>query len=72
MCAPYILGIWQSSLIDACNFVNQHAMADQVIELLPDSAMKHGYWIMLRLTGDQLQAWKESQNSFTPKLSFVP
>jgi hypothetical protein len=67
---PYIIGIWQASLIDACNFVNQYAIADQVIQYLPDSQMKHGYWMMLRVTGDQMHMWRDTKS--TPKLSLVP
>lgn len=67
---PYTMSIWQPSLIDAHQFLNQYALGDNLVQLLPDAQMKYGFWIVLRVTGDQMAALQNMD--LKPKLSTMP
>jgi hypothetical protein len=71
MTNPYIIGIWQGSLIDAANFINKFYLGDNVIQFIPDTNPR-GYWLMLRVTGDQGNQLREIGARATPRWSFLP
>lgn len=50
---PYLMGIFCSDMQDAITLVNQFYMADQVVQIIPDSHPAGGFWLMLAVTGDQ-------------------
>lgn len=71
MIGPFIIGIWQSSLIDACQFINTFCLGNNVIQFIPESNPR-GYWLMLRVTGDQASNLRETGMKATPRWSFLP
>lgn len=70
MRSPYMIGVWQESLPKLATFVNQHYLGDNVVQIVPDKPF--GYWLMLRVTGDQANAIRASGQALTPKMTVIP
>lgn len=71
MTHPYIIGIWHGSLIGAATFINKFNLGDQVIQFIPTTNPR-GYWLMLRVTGDQQNHLREVGSREKPRWSFLP
>lgn len=69
MTFPYTISVWKPCLIDVHQFLNVHALGDQLVQIIPDENPR-GFWIVLRVTGDQMTAL-QNQN-IKPKLSTIP
>ncbi len=65
----YLLGIWAGSLIDATTLINDHMIADRVIQFIPDKP--HGYWIMLRVSASVHDELRKAGSDARPKRSFL-
>jgi hypothetical protein len=66
----YLIGIWAGSLLDAAHLVNEHMIADRVIQFVPDKP--HGFWIMLRVSADMHEDLRKTGSEARPRWSFLP
>lgn len=67
---PYLIGIWQSSILDCTTFVSKHMLGDNVVQIVEDKP--NGYWLMLRVTADQGDAIREAGNLLRPRMNVIP
>lgn len=70
MSTPYLVGVWQPSLVAVAQFINKHRFADHLVQIFKDEDMQGGYWAMLRVTGDQKNAIKDFPSK--PRLTVIP
>lgn len=67
---PYVISIWFGSLVDATAMINEWRFADHVIQFI-ETPQPKGYWLMLRVTGDQRKALIDHGSVQRPRWSIV-
>jgi len=69
---PYLIGVWQPSLKEAAEFVDKNMLGRDVVQFVEDPQMRHAYWVMLSVTGDQRTAIKEFGAKLKPRMTVIP
>lgn len=66
---PFVVGIWSPTMRDAVKFVSDLYLGDSLVQVAPNGP--NGFWILLRVTGDQERSLREMGRRATPRWSFL-
>lgn len=71
MSHPYLIMIWQGSLIDAAKFISERSLGDQIVQFI-EAENPRGYWCAFRVTGDQDALLRDVGARARPRWSILP